>query len=151
MATVLRQQNMEAQQCIVQCTPANKIDPMLRKLTEKGYDYGPDPITLTVFEGQHLQIKFRGNIGLEGSEDPIDLVYNTHIETKTSFVVDILDTYAQKSIEMYRGFAQLYQITKEDVVPHPHDQTAEKAEPEKKEKKTLLAEHLISLPKVRLY
>ena len=101
-------------------------------------DGPPPSNDLLVTEGQVMKINFRGNIRLddpnyvtkstnpetdktnpetdsvnktsnrEADNSMKTIVYNTHISSKVNFRVVELDKFAQKGIECYRGFAQVF-------------------------------------------
>ena len=137
---LLRQKDDDAGHIVVHCDPVSRIEGIVKKLGEAGFNYGPLPSQdIVVHEGQPMKITFRGNvIGEEGQN--LNLVYNSHIKTVKEFRVAVKDTFAQKSIDCFRGFCQISLPTSEIK---PDDMSTSVFL-----KKQLKAELLINLPKV---
>ena len=121
-------------------------------MAEDGYDDGPSPSKeLIMHEGQLLKIKFRGNVQ-DVTNGDLKLSFNTYIKARTNFKVKEIDKFAQKSIDCYRGFAQVFTpgMVKR-LVPRDEEAAKQKNPPMKEvleEGDVLMCELLISLPKV---
>lgn len=153
---LLRQRSEEPREVIMLGTSVQRSERYQRNLTEEGFDAGPPPSPeLVVREGQTMEIRFRGNIkDEEDMTETLQMVFNSHIRTRMEFVVTEIDRFAQKGIDCYRGFAQVY--TRGLVaVEVPVDGEKDKKNPKQALVKTiyeegdeLLCEMLINLPKV---
>jgi hypothetical protein len=151
---LLRQRSDDPSDVIITCTNINRTDRAQRRLNEAGYEEGPSPSKdIIVQEGQRLWIKFRGNIRcMDKHISELEFPFNSHLNSSLRFFVADVDQYAQKSSNMYRGFAQIY--------THGLVQRAVKIEDKSSTKKKdsvkmelvpgekLLSELLINLPKV---
>ncbi len=81
------------------------------------------------------------------------MAFNSHIKARWDFDVCVLDNFAQKSLDCFRGFCQFYstqtatrmKTLQEDNNRKPLILT------EEVEEEYLLCELLLSLPKVRLH
>ena len=145
---VLRQRNEDTTDVIIQCAQANRIDRQIRKLADEGFEEGPSPSKdIILHEGQELQICFRGNIQND-CENNLRTCFNSHIKSQFSFKVTEIDRFAQKTIDCFRGFAQVYtpgMVLKKIPKDAQKNQTVQE---EMVEGNVLLCEMLISLPKV---
>ena len=145
---LLKQKTDSPGEVVVQCVNLQKVDRILRKLAEDGYEDGPEPSPeLIMREGQQVMFDFRGNIE-NMTENLPRFVFNSHIRTKLTFDVRVIDKFAQKGIHCYRGFGQCF--TKGLI---PRDYVTEgdrgtKLNTVLEEGNILLCEMLISLPKV---
>ena len=145
---VVRQRNDDASAVAVVGATATKIEGVLRRLAEKSFDYGPSPSDDVIMrEGQEITIRFRGNIKSSDDKKETKLVFNSNIKTKLNITAVVCDTFAQKSIDCYRGFIQIY------TAGPQLDQTQEGASREGGQVKMaageiLVSELLINLPKV---
>ncbi len=157
---ILRQRSDEPRLCVLQCLPINRSERFQRKLTDEGYELGPSPSPeLVLREGQQMTITFRGNVK-DDDEGEMRFMYNSHIRTKLDFTVTEIDRYAQKGIDCYRGFSQVYtRGMVERQVPIDPDKDTQSASGSKPKQLTktvlieediLLCEMLINLPKVSL-
>ena len=152
---VLRQNIEDAKDVVLQCVPMSRSERYQRKLSEEGYDLGPSPShELILHEGQKMFITFRGNIQEEQQGIPCKLkfVFNTHIKNRVEFSVEEIDQFAQKSIDCYRGFAQVFTrgLVDKQVPVDPDNPDKKKNVPMKTivvEDDILLCEMLINLPK----
>ncbi len=109
---ILRQRAQDPKDVVILCTTPAKSERLEKKLSEElGYDHGPPPSNdLIVHEGTKMSIQFRGNIQKDEEEsagNDLHFVFNSHIRTRQEFVVHEVDRFAQKSINCYRGFAQI--------------------------------------------
>ena len=148
---ILRQRNDDPTKIVVQCVNLNKSERLQRKLSEDGYDDGPAPSPeLNVREGQALKLCFRGNINDEEGKKH-KMVFNSHIRTKLDFSVKEVDKFAQKCIDCYRGFGQVYSrglVAKQVRIEVEDSRAPAKVQTVWEEEDILLCEMLISLPKV---
>ena len=73
-------------------------------------------------------------------------IFNSHIRTRIDFSVVEIDTFAQKGIDCYRGFVQFFTrgMVRKEVLDSNKKRVVKTEEGD-----LLLAEMLISLPKVR--
>ena len=145
----LRQRNEDLYDVAISCETSEKTDRALKYLTEEGFaEGGPPSKDLILKEGQPLFIKFRGNVQCVDEKPKLNLIFNTHIKCRTDLKVMELDTFAQKGLPCYRGFAQVFTRA---LVPKPvQEGTTRKPNepPEMVEAEILLAELLIEIPKV---
>ena len=146
---LLRQRNDDANDVILTGCVTSKLDSVIRRLNEKGFDYGPPPTDdIIMREGQEITVRFRGNIK-EEEEDvkELKMAFNSNIKTKVNFRVAVKDTFAQKSIDCYRGFVQCYTT---GLVPNktPEEAAKEGKPVEMVSGLVLAGELLVSLPKV---
>lgn len=161
---ILRQHNQDAGNIAIQCADIHRIERVTRKMAEQGYEVGPAlSQELIMHEGQVIKVRFRGNICRSGSDgepdehhEPMEFVYNSHIKAELKFDVTEIDKFAQKGIDCFRGFAQLFTV---GLVPKEVDKNEEEKSRNTQSKKMgpkvemveadiLLWEMLISLPKV---
>ena len=145
----LRQRNEDLYDVAVACETTEKTERALQRLTEEGFaEGGPPSKDLILTEGQSLYLRFRGNVKCVNDKPRLDLIFNTHIKSRTDLKVMELDTFAQKGLPCYRGFAQVFTRA---LVPKPiqEESTRKPNEPpEMVEAEILLAELLIEIPKV---
>ena len=140
---VLRQKDDDASSVLVHCTLASRVENVLKKLSDEGYNYGPLPSTdIVLHEGQAIKLSFRGNIKTD-EDQCLNFVYNTHIKSMKAFQVAVKDTFAQKTIDCYRGFCQI-SLPRPEAKPEDMSTTAFL-------QKQMKAELLINLPKVKCW
>ena len=145
----LRQNNADLYDVVISCTNSDKTERALKYLANEGFEEGAPPSKdLILREGQPMYIKFRGNVACITENPKLNLIFNTHIKSRTDLKVVEKDTFAQKGLPCFRGFAQLF--TK-SLVPAPVQDAAKKPNepPEMMEAEILLAELLIEIPKVK--
>ena len=148
---VLRQHNDDASKVALVATTTNKLDGTLRRLTEKNFDYGHAPSQDVIMrEGQLITLRFRGNIKNDDGQNEIKMIFNSNMKNKVNFEALVKDKFAQKAIDCYRGFVQIFTSahapdTIPDNVAHDDKQPVESASAE-----TLVSELLVNLPKVLL-
>ncbi|XP_050392130.1 uncharacterized protein LOC126810860 [Patella vulgata] len=105
----LRQRGEDLNDILVSCASTNKVERVLRRLAEDGFDEGPSVSKeISVKEGQVLEIRFRGNLGPDTKELRTTFPFNSHIPCRTEFRVEELDKFAQRSFNSYRGFCQVF-------------------------------------------
>ncbi|XP_064618460.1 death domain-containing protein 1-like isoform X1 [Liolophura sinensis] len=149
---ILRQNNSDPGDVVLACTLMSQSDRLLQQLSEEDYDEGPPPSKpFIVKEGQIMEIRFRGNVQRQNSQEGLRFVYNSRIKCLMHFSVEEIDKFAQKSFDCYRGFAQVYTKV---LVPVQEQSEEEKARNNHMQRNTaweegdtLLGELLISLPK----
>ncbi|ELU09375.1 hypothetical protein CAPTEDRAFT_221873 [Capitella teleta] len=151
---VLRQHSQDAGNVLIQCSDVHRMERTTRKLTEQGFEHGPAlSQEIIMGEGQVISVQFRGNLQMSQQEEPVTkFVYNSHIKACLNFDVMEIDKYAQKGIDCYRGFAQVFT---RGLVPKVLDVDEDKTIRNKKggprvemvEEDIMLCEMLISLPK----
>ncbi|XP_013383289.1 death domain-containing protein 1 [Lingula anatina] len=153
---VLRQKSDDPSDVSLQCLAANKIDKALRKMTEEGFDDGPPASKdLVLTEGQELFLRFRGNIQCEDEEEILNFCFNSQLKSGVNIYVTEIDKFAQKSLDCYRGFVQVYTkgMIKQIIKKENEDRDAVGGKSGPKEEVTwvmgdiLLCELLVSLPK----
>ena len=78
----------------------------------------------------------------------MQFVFNSHIKTKLDFSVVEIDRFAQKGINCYRGFAQVFvrDMVEQEVVNEDKQKSIVMVEGD-----VLLTEMLVSLPKVGVH
>ena len=146
--TFLRQRNADLYDVVISCVNSNKADRELKYLADEGFEEGAPPSKdLILKEGQSLYIKFRGNVNCISENPKLNLIFNTHITSSTDLKVVEMDTFAQKGLPCYRGFAQVFTRS---LVPKPDQEGTKKSNepPEMMEAEILLTELLIEIPKV---
>ena len=117
---LLRQKNTEQDDVNVQCLSVVKLDRTARKMADDGYGVGPPPgPELLLREGQELLMRFRGNICDSLGRKELRIPYNSNIKTRWDFRCSVVDRFAQKAIDCYRGFVQIY--------AKPDEKTAKKS------------------------
>ncbi|XP_064627950.1 death domain-containing protein 1-like [Lineus longissimus] len=150
---LLRQRSDDPSDVIITCTNINRIDRAQRKLNEAGYEDGPSPSKdIIVHEGQKLWINFRGNIRcMDKHASELEFAFNSHLNSSLRFSVAEVDQYAQKSSNMYRGFAQIYTHAMLQQAVKVEDKVSTKRNDSVKmelvQGEKLLSELLINLPK----
>ncbi|ESO93353.1 hypothetical protein LOTGIDRAFT_232757 [Lottia gigantea] len=104
----LRQNTEDLNEILVSCANTNKIEKVLKRLDEEGYDEGP-PLSkdIIVREGQVLELRFRGNLA-PVTEHRTKIAFNSHINSQITFRVEELDKFAQRGFDSYRGFCQVF-------------------------------------------
>ena len=149
----LRQPANAPYEILISCCNSSRLDREIKTCTTDGYDEGPPPSKdIIVKEGQIMEVKFRGNIHCVTNDVDLRFIYNTHIKCRLEFEVRETDIFAQKSLQYYRGFAQLSSVF---CVPK-HITASEKlkqktpAAAEMIEETRTVSELLINLPKVRI-
>ena len=146
---ILRQRSDDAFDAVLQCTNLSKSERFQRKLTEEGFGLGPLPSKeIITEEGKKMCIRFRGNIK-EADDIQLDFVFNSHIRTRLDFSLVEIDRFAQKGINCYRGFVQVY--TKglvENIEPREEKPKTQNQPVVLVDGDVLLCELLVSLPKV---
>ena len=155
---VLRQHNEDATSVAIVCAPASRLDHAVRRLAEKGFDFGPDPSADVILrEGHVLKLRFRSNVGLSGENGDVSdvsaaqtFVFNSNIETRLDLSVAVVDRFAQKSVECFRGFAQVFKTSTPAPTPGeaPAADDANTDAVTSQRGESLVAELLIRLPKV---
>ncbi|XP_052236647.1 uncharacterized protein LOC127848310 [Dreissena polymorpha] len=143
---ILRQRNTNILDVKVACAISNAAERTMKSLGEEGYTEGPTPSgDVSLREGQELFMRFRGNLECATKSPRLSLIFNSNIRAVTRFLVTEKDAYAQKGLNCYRGFVQVF--TKA-LVPRPLVEGAAKnAVPEMVEAEILLTELLVELPK----
>lgn len=164
---VLRQRTWQPTSVTVHCLSALKVDRIVRKLTEDGFglSHGVDP-DVVLREGQELVLRFRGNLCEAGGRAELRTNFNSNIRTRWDFKAEVLDRYAQKAIDCYRGFVQIYARTQRKqklkaqemfrgpsaatnlLLARRGTVTAAASQQEPVVEETLLCELLVTLPKV---
>jgi len=163
---VLRQRTSQPTSVTVHCLSAIKVDRIVRKLAEEGFDLAPavDP-EVVLREGHELVLRFRGNVCEAGGRAELRTNFNSNIRTRWDFEVSVLDRFAQKAIDCYRGFVQIYARTHRRPKPRPQEMLRDPSsanklilakrgagttasQQEHLVEETLLCEMLVSLPKV---
>ncbi|KAK6170307.1 hypothetical protein SNE40_018725 [Patella caerulea] len=105
----LRQRGEDLNEILVSCASTNKVERVLRRLSEDGFDEGPSiSKEISVKEGQVLEIRFRGNLGPDTNELRTRFPFNSHIPCRIEFRVEELDKFAQRGFNSYRGFCQVF-------------------------------------------
>lgn len=139
---VLRQSSAEpCTDVTVQFVSPTALDRTIRKLADDGYGVGPPPSPELVFaEGEEIVLRFRGNIVAasatgEGDDNGNDVdvggddvdngtgrrrgelrtAFNSNVRTKFDLSVAVADRFAQRAIDCYRGFLQIYGIDRKAV------------------------------------
>ena len=150
--TFLRQRNEDLYDVAIACETSDKTERAFQRFLEEGFaEGGPPSKDLILTEGQPLYLRFRGNVKCVNDKPRLDLIFNTHIKSRTDLKVMELDTFAQKGLPCYRGFAQVFTRA---LVPKPlQEGTTRKPNepPEMVEAEILLAELLIEIPKVNKF
>ena len=165
---VIRQRSSRPNEIILVCTPTSRLERTAQQLVDMGYHDGPRPSReIYMHEGQKLWVHFRGNI--QGTTEdggplrpsPVQFLYNSQMPPSTEVRVRQVDEFAQRCINVYRGFVQLFT---EQLVLRPCPTDADKSSStriggERQKNKEaqkmewvmgdkLLAEMVITLPKV---
>lgn len=163
---VLRQRTSQPTSITLHCLSALKVDRIVRKLTDDGFGLSPgvDP-DVVLREGQELVLRFRGNVCEANGRAELRTNFNSNIRTRWDFEAKVLDHYAQKAIDCYRGFVQIYARTQrkpklktQEMLGGPSAATklllakrgtvTTASQQELVVEETLLCELLVTLPKV---
>ncbi len=159
---IVCQHSSDPSRCVVQCSPAHRTERHQRNLQEEGFDSSTGGLSpeLDLREGQELTVRFRGNVGV-ATNDRVDhtstqakkMAFNSHIKARWDFEVCVLDSFAQKSLECFRGFCQFYSsrtVTRTKTLQEDNNRKP-LILTEEVEEEYLLCELLLNLPKVRLH
>ncbi|XP_012935626.1 uncharacterized protein LOC101859287 [Aplysia californica] len=152
VSVVMRQKSAEPSSVVLTCTPPSNVDRVIKTLADEGYDHGPRPgRELQMSEGQRLELRFRGNLGLTMEDVKQQVAYNTHIPFKLNFEVTEKDKFAQKGFDSYRGFCQLFTTGRVKRPLEPGEErdrvTGQRVKDEWVDGDLLLCEQLVILPK----
>ncbi|KAL3885313.1 hypothetical protein ACJMK2_025389, partial [Sinanodonta woodiana] len=94
---------------VLQVVHVSKTDKTLKRLSEEGYDDGPEPSpAVAINEGDVIEVSFRGNVKSTQDEDNLKFVYNSNMESETEFQASEVDRYLQKNFPMFRGVVEVY-------------------------------------------
>lgn len=105
---ILKQKSEDPFDTVMSVVPQSKTDKTLKKLSQEGYDDGPEPSqVLSINEGDIIEVGFRGNIKNK-DEEGIQFVYNSNLKSETEFYACEVDKYLQKNFPVYRGVVEVY-------------------------------------------
>ncbi|KAI0241801.1 hypothetical protein LSAT2_018629 [Lamellibrachia satsuma] len=142
---ILLQKEANNNDVIVHCVSSSKTSLTMQDLAEDGYSLGPAPSAIVYLrEGQTITLRFRGNIGYLDGRDAKTFVFNSNLRSCLAVQVTELNIFAQKSVDCYRGFAQVY-AQSHQTRPRSGDSTLER-DPDDDDD-TLLCELFVQLPK----
>lgn len=146
---ILKQKSDDPYDTVLSVIPAAKTEKTLKKLSEEGYDDGPDPSqVLSINEGDIIEVSFRGNVTKRDTEQ-IQFVYNSNLESETDFYACEVDKYLQKNFPVYRGVVEVYRkyevISKKKL--RRKEQAFEECELPPEYKRDLTCEMAINIPK----
>ncbi|KAL3885307.1 hypothetical protein ACJMK2_025385 [Sinanodonta woodiana] len=106
---ILKQRSDDPFDTVLQVVHVSKTDKTLKRLSEEGYDDGPEPSpAVAINEGDVIEVSFRGNVKSTQDEDNLKFVYNSNMESETEFQASEVDRYLQKNFPMFRGVVEVY-------------------------------------------
>ncbi|XP_052785943.1 death domain-containing protein 1-like [Mya arenaria] len=146
---ILKQRSDDPFDTVMSVVPSTKTEKTLKKLSEEGYDDGPEPSqVLSINEGDVIEVGFRGNIKSKG-EEGIQFVYNSNLESETEFHACEVDKYLQRNFPVYRGVVEVYRNykVKNQTKRKRHDSTDDQDESPYEHKRELMCELAINIPK----
>jgi len=95
--------------------PPSRLDRVTNRLTERGYDEGPEPSTeFAVSEGARLELAFRGNVRRDDRQQATPLVFHFHADVESHFQLSPVNKFLQSQLSLYRGVVNVYRVTHVD-------------------------------------
>ncbi|XP_041355819.1 uncharacterized protein LOC121373318 isoform X2 [Gigantopelta aegis] len=110
---VFRQHQDEQYQAVVYVLPDYQVDKMCNTLDEQNYSKGPPTSQrICLSEGDQIELKFRGNIRIEGNRS-VDLRFHSNLTSMAELMIEEVDRYRQKNFGEHKGvveFARRYTV-----------------------------------------
>lgn len=98
---------------LVNVVPANKCNQTIKRLSEAGYDEGPEMSgPVRVNEGDVIELTFRGNIKNADDQQKLSFTYNSNVKSEMGFYTEEVDRYLQKNFNVYKGMIEVHRCYK---------------------------------------
>jgi len=122
--------------------PASRLDRVVSRLEDDGYDEGPEPSAeFSVSEGARLELCFHGNVRRDDEQRSTPLVFHYRGEVESRFQVAPVDRFLQSQLEWYRGVVDVYRIAEDST------KEVNSAGGQPKCTRQLVASHHVYIPK----